>query len=111
MKTLILSFVAIILLIVSCSEKKDFNSNVWKNWTETESTMNTRWLMYKDLLKKYKLKGVSKDSILQLLGKPNVQTKSKYQYFLGATGKGVNTGTMTIIFDNGIVIDIIITDG
>ena len=41
------------LLIISFSEQKDFNSKEWKNWTESETTPNTRWLMRKDLLKRY----------------------------------------------------------
>ena len=56
-------------LLVSCNEKKNFNSDEWKSWTESKSTMHARWLMHKDLLKKYELKGVGKDSILSLLGR------------------------------------------
>ncbi|MGS2764566.1 hypothetical protein [Sinomicrobium sp. M5D2P9] len=106
-----LSFIAILLLAVSCSEQKDFNSTEWKNWTESEATPNTRWLMRKDLLKRYDLEGVSRDSILELLGKPNSETNDKYYYQLGPTGRGINTGTMTITFENNTVVDIKITDG
>ena len=107
----ILSFVAILLFAISCSKQKDFNSAEWKNWVESEATFNTRWLMHKDLLKKYELKGVSRDSILDLLGKPNSETNNKYYYQLGPTGSGINTGTMTITFENNSVVHIEVTDG
>lgn len=107
----ILSLIAILLFSVSCSEKKEFNSDEWKNWTETETTLDTKWLMHKDLLKKYKLKGVSRDSILNLLGKPNSESNNVYRYFLGPTGRGINTGTMTIMFENDSVVNIEVTDG
>lgn len=107
----ILSFMVILLFTVSCSEQKDFNSDEWKNWVETEATLDTRWLMHKDLLKKYELKGVSRDSILDLLGKPNTKTNDKDYYQLGTTGRGINTGTMVITFENDSVVDIKVNDG
>ncbi len=107
----ILSFIVILLITVSCSEQKEFNSTEWKNWVESEATLNTRWLMHKDLLKKYELKGVSKDSILDLLGKPNSEINNEYHYQLGSTGRGINTGTMIIKFENDSVVDIIVIDG
>ena len=99
------------LLIISCSEQKDFNSKEWKNWTESETTPNTRWLMRKDLLKRYDLVGVSKDSITNLLGTPNSETNTKYFYQLGMTGRGINTGTLIITMENNIVIDIEVING
>lgn len=112
MKSLkILSLIAMLLFAVSCSEKKDFNSEEWKNWVESEATMHTRWLMHKDLLKKYDLKGISKDSILSLLGEPNTQYSDEFNYNLGypKRGGGIDPGTMTIKFENGIVADIEVT--
>lgn len=106
-----LSVIIIMLLTISCSEQKDFNSTEWKNWIETEATPNTRWLMYKDLLRKYELKGISKDSLLNLLGEPSKQYSNKYHYYLGYTGRGINIGTMIITFENDIVVDIEVTDG
>ncbi|WP_109437888.1 MULTISPECIES: hypothetical protein [Aquimarina] len=107
----ILSFVAILLFAVGCGKQKDFNSTEWKNWEETETTPNTRWLMHKDLLSKYELEGVSKGYILNLLGKPDSETNNKYYYQLGVTGKGINTGTMTIKFESDSVVNIEITNG
>lgn len=107
----ILSFIAILLFTVSCSEQKDFNSTEWKNWVESESTPNTRWLMHKDLLDNYNLKTYSKEQVLDLLGKPNNETNDKYYYLLGTTERGINTGTMTITFINGSVVGVKVTDG
>lgn len=109
--TKFLSLIIVFLLVFSCSKQKEFDSNEWKNWVETETTLDTRWLMHKDLLKRYELKGVSRDSILNLLGKPNTETNDKYYYQLGTTGRGINTGTMTITFGNDTVVDIEVTDG
>jgi hypothetical protein len=99
------------LFTVSCSEQKDFNSTEWKNWVESEATLHTRWLMHKDLLKKYELKGVRKDSILSLLGKPNTEHSDKFYYNLGYPKKrgGIDPATMTIEFENNLVFDIEVT--
>lgn len=107
----ILSFIAILLFTVSCSEQKDFNSTEWKNWTESEATIHTRWLMHKDLLKKYDLKEVSEDSILSLLGKPNKQHSDRFYYNLGypKRGGGIDPATMVIEFENNLVSDIEVT--
>lgn len=99
------------LLIISCSEQREFNSNEWKNWTESEANPSTRWSMHKNLLKEYDLKGMKKDFILELLGKPSSETNNKYYYQLGYTGRGINVGTMIIIIENDIIIDIEIIDG
>ncbi|WP_340203756.1 hypothetical protein [Ascidiimonas sp. W6] len=107
----ILSFVTILLFTIGCVEQKDFNSSEWKNWEETESTPNTRWLMHRDLLSKYELEGANKDYILNLLGKPDSETDNEYYYQLGTTGRGINTGTLMIKFANGSVVDIEVTNG
>lgn len=101
----------VLLFTVGCSEQKSFNSVEWKNWTETEITPSTRWLMRDDLLNNYDLKAYKKKQVLDLLGKPNSESANKYYYQLGYTGRGINTGTMVIIFKNDSVADIEISDG
>lgn len=101
----------LLLFITSCSEQKEFNSNQWKTWTETENRPSLRWQMHKDLLNDYDLKTYDKKQVLDLLGKPNSETNNDFSYQLGYTGRGINTGTMTITFENGSVVDIKITDG
>lgn len=102
----------ILLFAVSCSEQKDFNSTEWKNWVETEATLHTRWLMHKDLLKRYELKGVSRDSILDLLGEPNARHSDGFYYNLGypERGGGIDPGTMVVTFENDSVVGIKVTD-
>ena len=112
MKSLkILLFLVILLFAVSCSEQKDFNSDEWKSWVESEITPSTRWLMHKNLLKENKLKGVSKDSIINLLGKPNTETIKEFHYQLGATGRGINMGTMVISFKDDTVTEVKVNEG
>ncbi|MGV6831287.1 MAG: hypothetical protein ACWA5P_06985 [bacterium] len=103
---------SILILTIGCQQdQKTFNSDEWKNWVESEATPNTRWLMHRDLIRNYELEGVSKDSIIQLLGKPNSQTNLKFYYQLGNTGKGINMGTLIIIFEDDSVEEIEVTNG
>lgn len=108
----ILSLMVILFFTVGCSEQKDFNSTEWKSWVESEGTLHTRWLMHKDLLKKYELKGISKDSILDLLGEPNIQHSDGFYYNLGypEKGSGIDPGTMKITFKDDSVVDIKVND-
>lgn len=99
------------LVIVGCYKYENFDSAEWKEHTESERTSNLRWYMSKDLMKNYQLKGVKKDSIINLLGEPKSKQNDKYQYFLGYTGKGINTGILTIIFEKGIVKELRLTQG
>jgi len=109
----ILAFIAILLVLISCSEQKKFNSTEWKNWVESEATLHTRWLMHKDFLKKYELRGVSKNFILDLLGEPDIRHSDGFYYNLGYPKRGgeIDPGTMIIIFENDFVVDIKINDG
>lgn len=107
----ILSFMVILLFTVSCSEQKDFNSDEWKSWVESENSPDTRWLMHKDLLDNNDLETYNKKQILDLLGKPNSETNNEYYYQLGYTGRGINIGTMVVKFENDSVVDIKVNDG
>lgn len=99
------------LVIVGCSKYEKFDSTKWKEWKELEKNSDLRWNMSKDLIENYQLKGVTKDSIINLLGEPKSEQNNKFQYFLGHTGKGINTGTLTIIFDNGTVKELKLSQG
>ena len=106
-----LSIIIILLLCLSCNEEKSFNTLEWKNWLESEANPNTRWLMQDDLLKKHDLKNYDKEKIIDLLGKPNSDNNNEYHYFLGTTGRGINTGTLIIRFENESVVGIEIIQG
>lgn len=97
--------------MISCSKQRDFNSNEWKNWVESEGSLNTRWLMHEDLLDNYDLKTYNKKQILNLLGKPNSETNNEYYYLLGATGNGIDMGTMIFKFKNDSIVDINVVGG
>ncbi|KXX71303.1 hypothetical protein [Flammeovirga sp. SJP92] len=101
------------IICLSCSENHriDFDSEIWKNWVETESTMSLRWDMRKDLLKKHKLINLNEREIIELLGEPEQRYSNTYQYNLGVARHGIDYGTLTIEFENEKVIDFKISRG
>ncbi|MGO4920996.1 hypothetical protein [Maribacter spongiicola] len=89
----------------------NFDSDKWKNWTETESEMSLRWDMMRSLGKNHELKGMNKAKIIELLGTPDSELKSTFTYYLGYSKRGINQGYLDIVFDeNGIVVDYSVTD-
>lgn len=109
-----------ILVVVSFVFKPDindyfnrtkFNSTEWINWEDTESTFGLRWNMTHDLIKNYNLKGKTKEEIKALLGNPSSEYKNEMSYFLGLTGHGINTGSLTLKFENEKVIEVKIWQG
>ena len=100
-----------ILILIGCDNQKEFVSEDWKQWTESENSPGLRWQMHKDLLSNYNLKTYNKDQILKLLGKPNIEEENEYHYLLGYSGKGINTGKMIVVFKNDLVVDIKIIEG
>ncbi len=89
----------IFVLPVNCQHNIEFNSNLWKNWEETEESPNLRWRIYKDLLRQYDLDTFNRDQIIQLLGRPDQQTQRTYYYYLGYTTRGIEAGMLKIEFD------------
>ena len=98
-----------ILLICSCSNRSGikFDSNKWKNWVETESTMSLRWdyCMRNDLIKQHKLKGLSEPEVIKLLGEPEKKSEHEFRYYLGMARRGIDTGSLILTMKNGVVID------
>lgn len=92
----------ILLIVFSCSSKYDtkFDSNKWKNWVETESSMSLRWDMRKDLIKEHKLTESTIAEITLLLGKPEQKTKNTFSYNLGVVGHGIDYGSLILTFQN-----------
>jgi len=89
-----------------------FDSDKWKNWTESETEWSLRWDMMNSLRNNYKLKGMTKDEIIGLLGEPESKTEVEFGYYLGYSKRGINTGRLTIKFDkNNTVIDYSVWDG
>lgn len=88
-----------------------FDSDKWKNWRQSETEWTLRWDMMNSLRNNYELKGMSKKQILELLGEPESKTDSEFGYFLGYSKHGINTGQLTIKFENNEVIDYSVWDG
>jgi len=89
-----------------------FDSEKWKNWKETKTTLSLRWDMMKSLRNTHKLKKKTKTEIIELLGEPESKTKKEFRYYLGFSKSGINTGSLTIKFDkNNIVTDFMVWQG
>jgi len=76
-----------------------FDSEKWKNWTESESEWSLRLDMMNSLRNNYELKGKSKTEIIKLLGIPETKSDSEFGYYLGMAKHGIDTGHLTIYFD------------
>ena len=91
-----------------------FDSQKWKNSNlNLEENMTLRWDMMNSLRNNYKLIGMSKNEITNLLGKPdnNFSIEKDFRYYLGYSKTGINTGSLTITFENGIVTEIDVWQG
>jgi hypothetical protein len=91
--------------------RTEFNITEWINWEDTEATFGLRWNMTHDLTKNYNLKGKTKEEIKKLLGEPSSESLNEMSYYLGLTGHGINTGSLTLKFDKERVINIKIWQG
>ena len=77
-----------------------FDSEKWKSWQETETTLSLRWDMMNSLRNEHNLKNKTKNEIIALLGNPENQSNSSFRYYLGISKRGINTGSLIIKFDN-----------
>jgi hypothetical protein len=104
----IVTIFLILLSLSSCTDIR-FNSEKWKSWDNRESETNLRWDMANDLIENYNLKGKTQSEIIDLLGEPesNVQNPSNdYNYDLVPCRRGIDFGSLIIVFKNGRVIKI-----
>jgi hypothetical protein len=110
-------FIAIIILTAFFLRGKitheKFDSTIWKTANlNIEENMTLRWDMMNDLRKKYKLVGVTKNEIIDLLGDPGDKASSEFRYYLGYSKTGINTGTLIITFnDKNIATEIRVWQG
>lgn len=90
-----------------------FNSKIWKTADlNSELNLSLRWDMMNDLRNKYKLIGMTKNEIINLLGIPENETNSEFRYYLGYSKRGINTGSLIITFDqNKIATEIRVWQG
>ena len=94
----ILFIVTIVFLSFALRGKlsgEKFDRKKWKNWTESEMELSTRWDMMNSLRNNHDLKGKTKNEIINLLGKPEFEeTNSEFSYYLGYSRRGINTGRL-----------------
>lgn len=92
---------------------KNFDSTLWKTANlNLEKNWTLRWDMMNDLRRSYKLVGMTKNEIIDLLGDPGDTTSSEFRYYLGYSQTGINTGTLIISFnDKNIVKEIRVWQG
>ena len=85
--------------------RKDFDSDKWKSWEETETDPSLRWNMIHDLKTKHELIGMTRLEIKNLLGEPGSETENEMRYYLGMSGHGINSGSLVIKIKEDKVID------
>jgi hypothetical protein len=90
-----------------------FNSYVWKTANlDIEENLTLRWDMMNDLRNRYKLVGMTKKEIIDLLGEGGTVSGSEFRYYLGYSKSGINTGTLIITFnDEDVVTEIRVWQG
>lgn len=89
-----------------------FDSEKWKNWTELEAEWSLRWDMMNSLRNNHELNGKTRTEIIHLLGKPDSETNFNFRYYLGMSKRGINTGSLTIKFNqNGTVTNFLVWQG
>ena len=116
-KTLIIT-IAIIICCLGLRGKisgEKFDSQKWKTADLTsEDNSSLRWDMMNSLRNNYDLIGMPKNEIVNLLGKPDESftTENTFRYYLGYTNTGINTGSLTLTFNNnGIISGISVWQG
>lgn len=114
---IISSLFLIIVVLVGLRGKLSgiqFDSVKWKTTKlNTENELSLRWDMMNSLRNNYKLIGMSRTEIINLLGQPNNEfsSSSSFRYFLGFAKSGIDTGTLIIVFENDIVINFLVRKG
>ena len=101
MKTRILNIIIIVFFLNSCGQisHQKFDANKWQNANlNLEENWDLRWQMMNDLRNNFDLEEMNKTQIIKSLGNPDSETKNEYNYNLGMTGTGINTGNLTIVF-------------
>jgi len=105
----------LVLVTTSCGTftHEKFNSEKWKHSNFTsEETISLRWDMMNNLRNRYHLEGMTRQQITDLLGTPDSETNLDVSYFLGHSKKGINTGSLTLIFNNkGNVAKVYVLEG
>jgi hypothetical protein len=110
---LVVVIALIVFLLKGKITHEKFDSILWKTANlNHEENMTLRWDMMNDLRKKYKLVGMNKNEIIDLLGDSGGKESSEFRYYLGYSKTGINTGTLIITFnDKNVVTEIKVWQG
>lgn len=110
---LALVITAAVFLLKGKVVHEKFDSGVWKTANlNSEENWSLRWDMMNDLRNRYDLVGMTRTEVLDLLGTPETITGSEFIYYLGYSKRGINTGSLTIMFNqNNVVTDIRVWQG
>ncbi len=104
LKIVTITIITLIVLLFGLRGKfthEKFNSEKWKNADyKLEENWSIRWDMMNSLRNENELIGKSYVEIIQILGKPDEESKNQLYYNLGYTGNGINAGTLTIEIDD-----------
>lgn len=98
-------------IIYNYKNRIDFNAEKWKNWELTVEEPSLRWNMIHDLESKYKFEGMSRNKLIELLGKPNSENEIEIRYILGMSGHGIDTGSLIFEIKNDKVINYYVWHG
>lgn len=101
----ILTFIIIGFLLKGNFSGAEFNSEKWKNFNgNKENEWSLRWDMMNSLRNNYELEGMTKEKVLQLLGKPDSQSQNKFNYYLGFAKSGIDVGNLTVFFNENDIV-------
>ncbi len=75
-----------------------FDSQKWKTMDNTEEQWSLRWDMMNSLRNNHELKGLNEEEIIHLLGEPTYIERDEWNYYLGYSKHGINTGSLKIKF-------------
>lgn len=78
---------------------EQFESEKWKNWTESEAERSLYCDVMNSLRNNNELKGKSTTEVIELLGIPETKSYSEFGYYFGMAKRRIDTGHFTIYFD------------
>lgn len=111
------SFLYILFLftVISCGKLSHvkFDSEKWKSVElNDENNWSLRWDMMNDLRNQHTIIGINKTEVIKLLGNPETTADNQFSYYLGYSKRGINTGNLTLTFnENNVVTRIYVHQG
>lgn len=98
-------------IIYNYRNRADFEAERWKSWEETENEPSLRWNMIHDLVSKFEFNGITRNKLIELLGKPDSESNNEIRYFLGMSGHGIDTGSLIFELKNDKVVNYFVWHG